>query len=350
MNTKQATMKDIAKITGVSITTVSHVINKTRHVNSETRELVLQAMNQLDYNPNRGKWKSNKSSGLIGVIIADIREDYYVSLVKAIETTATENKYSIIFCDSEMDHIKEKKNIKTILEKNISGLIIAPIDSHHYPAELKNLDIPIVLVDRQYDTHNKTFVGINNYESGITATRYLKDKGCKHIGFIGHSEHIYSVHKRIMGYKSVIYESQDTHEPSVLYIRYDKEDSYSLIKDFITKHTFDGLICATSDVCYEAISVIDDMSFSIPEEIKVITYDDNKWLDYLKYPVSVITQPTVEIGNFAVERVLQYITNPSDNNHVKTEVFFDTQIIDRLSGYKQKRTTNSETSTEVNSS
>lgn len=330
MSKHQTTMKDIAKETGVSITTVSHVINKTRHVNSETREQVLAAMKRLKYDSNRAKYRGNGlSSGLIGVIIADIREDYYVSLVKTIETVASENSLSILLCDSEMDYIKEKKNITTILERNILGLIIAPINSHHFPDELRTTTIPVVLVDRQYDSHNRTFVGINNFESGFLATQHLHRKNCRHIGFIGYSEHVYTIHKRIMGYTSAIYSLESSFSPAVLNIRYGKEDSYALIKDFITKNRFDGLVCATSDICYETISVISNIDLSIPEDIKLVTYDDNKWLDYLRYPISVISQPTAEIGEYAIEKILQQFHNPNEDRFIKTEVFFDTQIIDR---------------------
>jgi len=330
MRKKQVTMKDIAHKTGVSITTVSHVINKTRHVNSETRELVLHAMKALEYDSQNGKRRGKlRAAGLIGVIIADILEDYYVSLVKAIETIATENGMSILLCDSEMDHEKEKKNINTILDRNIAGLIIAPINSHIFPDALRTLSLPVVLVDRQYDEHNRTFIGINNFESGIMAKKHLEQKGCRKVGFIGYSEHVYTVHKRIVGYKTAVYDGQNGSVPSILSIRYDKEDSYTLIKDFIQDHSFDGLICATSDICYETISVIDDMKLSIPDDIQIITYDDNKWLDYLKYPISVISQPTTEIGAYAVERILHFLKNPDDDRLVKTEVFFDVQIIDR---------------------
>ncbi len=330
MKKKQATMKDIARKTGVSITTVSHVINKTRRVNQETRELVLEAMKQLEYDLSRAKRRNNHtSSGLIGVIIADVREDYYVSLVKAIETVATENRFSLLLCDSEMDPEKEKNNIRTILERNVSGLIIAPIFSKSYPEELRAADIPVVLVDRQYDNHNRTFVGINNFESAMIAKQHLDKKGCTHIGFIGYTEDVYTVHKRIMGYKTAVYDSGSSFNPAVLNLQYHNEDSYSLIKEFILEHKFDGLICATSDICYELVSVIDDLQLSVPEQIQIITYDDNKWLDYLKYPISVISQPTVEIGEHAVEKILHFLSNPDDDHQVKTEVFFDVQIIDR---------------------
>lgn len=321
-------MKDIAHEIGVSVTTVSHVINKTRNVNSETRKLVLDTMRRLDYDSPKSKRKGN-SSGLLGVIIADIREDYYVAIVKAIETVASENGLSILLCDSEMDRAKEEQNIQTILSRDVAGLIIAPIDSRYFPEELRTSELPIVLVDRQYDQHNRTFVGINNFESGAMAFRHLEKKGCSRIGFIGYPDYVYSVHKRALGYKAGVLESEINWQPHVLVLHYDKEDSFTLISDFIRTNEFDGLICATSDICYETVSVIHEMGIDIPDSIRLITYDDNKWLDYLRYPVSVVSQPTAEIGAFAVEKIIRFINTPSDSEHIKTEVFFDVSIIDR---------------------
>lgn len=261
--------------------------------------------------------------------MADIREDYYVALVKAIETIASENGLSILLCDSEMDPEKEEKNIHTILERDVSGMIIAPIDSRTFPRELRETSLPVVLVDRQYDEHNRTFVGINNFESSVMAYRHLQNKGCSRIGFIGYSEHVYTVRKRIIGYKASVVETTPAYQPQVLKLHYDKEDSFSRIARFITEHDFDGLICATSDLCYETISALHETHIRIPEDIQVITYDDNKWLDYLKYPVSVVSQPTAEIGAYAVEKLIQYIESPEDDPRIKTEVFFEVSIIDR---------------------
>ena len=125
MQSKQVRLEDVAQKAGVSITTVSHVINKTRYVKRETRELVLKTLDELHYDIRKPRSRRN-GSRLIGVIVADITEDYYISVVKAIETYATEQSYSILLCDSEDDVEKEKYNIKNILDKDVAGLIIAP--------------------------------------------------------------------------------------------------------------------------------------------------------------------------------------------------------------------------------
>ena len=154
MNKKPVTMKDIALKAGVSVTTVSHVISKTRNVAQETRELVLRTLEELDYQQAESR-QSQKKPALdrIGVITADIQEDYYILLVKTIETIASENNISVLFCDSEDDEEKEARNIAMMLNKNVDGLIIAPVGFAPYPRQLKAADVPVVLVDRQYDKH-----------------------------------------------------------------------------------------------------------------------------------------------------------------------------------------------------
>jgi LacI family transcriptional regulator len=330
MNKKPVTMKDIALKAGVSVTTVSHVISKTRNVAQETRELVLRTLEELDYQQTDSRLGEPAVLDRIGVITADIQEDYYILLVKTIETIASENNISVLFCDSADDVEKEQRNVSMMLSKNVDGLILAPVNFGPYPRELRAADVPVVLVDRQYDKHNTTFVGINNADSALQGTQYLVDKGCQSVGFIGYSESVYTMQQRVVGYKMALMQYLPNQAPQVLHLKYSKEDSYHLIKAFLTEHRPEGLLCGTSDICYQVISVAEDLGLKIPEHLKILTYDDNKWLDYLKYPVSVITQPTVEIGYHAVERILQLAGNRRMGKRTKTEILLDVQIIDRL--------------------
>lgn len=330
MNKKPVTMRDIALKAGVSVTTVSHVISKTRNVAHETRELVLRTLEELDYQQSDSRSGEPAALDRIGVITADIQEDYYILLVKTIETIASENNISVLFCDSADDVEKEERNIGMMLSKNVDGLILAPVNNRPYPRELRAADVPVVLVDRQYEKHNTTFVGINNPESALKGTKYLVDKGCRRIGFVGYSESVFTMQQRVAGYKLGLMQYLPGQAPLVLHLKYSKEDSYHLIKDFLAEYQPDGLLCGTADLCYQVISVADDIGLAIPQQLKILTYDDNKWLDYLKYPVSVITQPTVEIGCQAVERILQLAGNRRVGKRTKTEILFDVQIIDRL--------------------
>lgn len=328
MKHKNITMKTIAEKAGVSITTVSHVLNKTRRVNQDTKEAVLKTLEELNYRGYNSK-KVNKIE-YVGVIIADIREDYYVAVTKAIETVASDMGISIIFCDSEDDAEKEEKNIKMLLDRNISGLILAPIESHKMPKILAETDIPVVLIDRQYENHDFLFIGINNFNSSFLGAQHLFEKGARKIGFIGYTESVSTIKQRIMGYKSYIMEQDEASSPAVLSLSYHKEDSVPLIREFIKNEKLDGIICATSAVCYEVISALSDMDESYQDKLRIITYDDNRWFDFLKIHISVISQPTAEIGSAAIESLINFIEQQSHKDTLKRELFFDVNIIDRL--------------------
>jgi LacI family transcriptional regulator len=327
-------MEAVALKAGVSITTVSHVINKTRHVSAETIEVVLRAITELNYRTSKMTKPTAGKRIYIGVIIADAREDYFMAMIKAIESVAADYGISIIFCDSEMDPEKEEKNIAILLERNVNGLLLAPVEADHIPKILRKMPVPVVLIDRQYESHNFLFVGINNFQSGYLGTKHLMDKGCKRIGFIGYSSSVYTIRQRILGYKAAILEKDQSVDDKELALNYNKEDSFPLIKQFILDAGFDGMICATSTLCYELIEVLDTLSVEVQKKLKIITFDDNRWFDYLKYPVSVISQPVAEIGNSALENLLQMIEQKNSACNVKRELLFDVSIIDRI---KQER-------------
>jgi DNA-binding LacI/PurR family transcriptional regulator len=329
MQNKTVRLEDVAQKAGVSITTVSHVINKTRYVKQETRELVLKTLEEMNYDTSRPR-ERQRASRLIGVIVADITEDYYISIVKAIETYASEQGFSILLCDSEDDAEKEKRNLKAILDRDVSGLIISPINCERCPKEIKDAQIPVVFIDRKYGKHDRVFVGINNFESGYFGTKYLASKGCKAIGFVGYPETVYTARQRAIGYRQCLQECLPGCEPRVLTLNYRKEDSNKLIREFVERCRPDGVLCATSDLCYQMIGSLEEMGIGIPGKMKIVTYDDNKWLDYLKYPISVITQPTSEIGSTAIESLVRMIHNPSERKKIATDVLLETGFIDRL--------------------
>jgi LacI family transcriptional regulator len=329
MNPKGSTMALIAEKAGVSITTVSHVINRTRHVNQSTKDIVLKVIRELNYRSSKMSKPNGSGVACIGVILADAREDYYVLMMKSIETVAAEYGVSIIFCDSEADSEKEEKNIHLLLEQKVDGILLAPSKEDHKPQILDTIPIPVVLIDRQYESHSFLAIGINNFRSAYLGTMNLYEKGCKKIGFIGYSDPVDTIRRRIQGYKAAVMEHDSSHLPEVLYLKYNGGDSAPLVKQYLEDGNFDGLICATSGLCYELIEGFDTLDEESKKNIKIISFDDNRWFDYLKYPVSVICQPVAEIANAAMENLLRLVEQPDNTCDVKRELSFEVSIIDR---------------------
>jgi len=325
---KNVTMRDVAEKAGVSIATVSHVVNKTRHVNQQTRDIVLNVIEELGYmgsNPAPRK----DTSRLIGLIIADIREDFYTELVKAAETTACDNEFAIILCDAEDDEQKELFYIKMLLQQNVQGIILAPINRASPPAILRDADIPVVLIDRCYEEKNYDFIGINNFAAGREATLHLRRHGAKRIGFIGYDDSVYTIRQRILGYLDAMEVTGQAETAQVLRLKYHQDRSTSNIVSLVRDHQLDGLVCGTSHACYETISALRENNISIPDDVQIVTFDENKWFDYLSFPLSVVQQPTTEIGTLSVEFIINKLRNPSRARREPRKLLLDFEIINR---------------------
>jgi LacI family transcriptional regulator len=323
VNHKSPTMQDVANRAGVSITTVSHVINKTRSVNQETKEAVLTAMTELRYLPLAKRARTR--APCVGVVLADAREDYSIEMIKAVKSIADDYNVSIVFCDSEADFEKEQNNIETLLNMGIKGLILAPADSDRMPRILLKTHVPVVLYDRQYESHKFLSIGINNFQSAYAGTKKLLERGCKRPGFIGYSDPVDTIRKRTQGFISALLEAAPSAKANVLYLKYNGGDSFPLIKNFIAEGKPDGLSCATSTICYELIVALDTMDETVKRNISIISFDDNRWFDYARYPISVISQPVAEIAAAALENLLALIEKPK-SRQIARELYFETTI------------------------
>jgi LacI family transcriptional regulator len=325
---KNVTMRDVAEKAGVSIATVSHVVNKTRHVNQQTRDIVLNTIEELGYMGNNPASRKD-TSRLIGLIIADIREDFYTELVKAAEATACDNEFSIILCDAEDSEQKELFYIRMLLQQNVQGIILAPINRKSPPAILKEADIPVILIDRCYEENNYDFIGINNFLAGREATLHLKRNGAKRIGFIGYDDSVYTIQQRILGYLEALQLAGQEDKAQVLRLKYHQDRSTSHIISLVRDNNLDGLVCGTSHACYETISAMKENNIAIPDDVQIVTFDENKWFAYLSFPLSVVQQPTTEIGTLAVEFILNKLRTPSASKKEPRRLLLDFEIINR---------------------
>ncbi len=330
---KNTTMMDVAKHAGFSISTVSHVINKTRNVDSNTRRKIIEAMQDLNYVPNTIIRTINKTADrTIGAIIADIREDFYSELVTALEARAMERGYSLLLCDSQESIEKEQFHLNTMISKGVSGIIMAPVDTSISHEPLTRNEIPTVLVDRDNENIPADFIGIDNVKSAEAATLHLIEKGCKNICFLGHHDRIYTMVERMKGYRNVLLSKGLEASERVQQIEYfqkagEKDLNPDELLSFLKSHKqIDGIICGTSSICFEAVSALQSMRRTVPRDIRIVTYDDNKWFDFLNIPISSIIQPTSEIASEAVDLIVERLERPST---IKRKIFLDFSIRER---------------------
>src|SRR5919201_3090987 len=177
------TVRDVARRAGVSTSTVSHVLNRTRFVSDELRERVLTAMRELDYAPNAAaRMLSLKRSNTIGLIVADIRNPFFASVARGVEDVAQEHRYTVVLCNSDEDLVKETACLRALQTRQIDGVLLASAGvDDEYVTRLVHAGYPIVLVDRDLPDLDLPAVVLDNEGAAYTAVRHLIERGHRRI-------------------------------------------------------------------------------------------------------------------------------------------------------------------------
>lgn len=303
---KKVRLQDIAEKTGFSISTISHFINKTRNIDETTQEIIMKATHEMGYQiPSKRAYLSK--SKCIGVVLADIRVDFFDELIRELEDIAYDEGYQIIIMDSEENSEKEIQCIKTLIKADVVGIIVAPCDTKADFSFCAN--IPLVQVDRKIDSDMFDFVGIDNMMATYNLTRKIIAKGKKNIGMITFTDKNYCARERRKGYRLAMIENNIFKPEHILEIEYDGDNIHSNISKFISSNLeIDTLICTSSNICYEVLGKIHRLGDK-NHITYVSTFDNNKWLDYVAFPVDAISQPVTNIAMTAIELLKNKIMN-----------------------------------------
>ncbi|MCF7937659.1 MAG: LacI family transcriptional regulator [Spirochaetales bacterium] len=321
-------MKDIAEKTGYSISTVSHVVNGTRFVERETKKRILDAVEELHYVPNLAAQSlRGKSTRTIGVILTDIREGFFAEVVKAIETTAGANGYSVILCDSEDRADREDYYVEMLIQKGVDGFILTPADTNQLFEKLRVTEIPSVQIDRKLEDFPADFIGIDNFKSSERMTELFLSEGRKKIGYVGYSRTLYTNEQRMNGYIHAM--NKHGLESFELVIQMDrKNQSKQLIEKWLyDNRDLEAVICANDILCYDFFRAAIDLQLQIPEQCSVASYDDVRWFSILNAPVTTIVQPTLKIGEKATQLIINRIQGEKEAGY--KDYIFDVDIIKR---------------------
>ena len=334
MKLQKVTIKDVARLSGFSISTVSHTINNTRFVEKKTKDKISKVIKDLHYKPNiLARGLKGKGTKTIGLIISDIREDFFSKITKSIESNANKKGYNVILCDSEEDIDEEKFYIHILLRKGIDGLIFAPVNKNEINKTLVFSHIPSVQIDRKLNNFNADFVGIDNSKSAEKATHHLFDQGYKNIGIIGYEKRVYTMEKRIEGYKKVILERGILEESRIKIISYSDSNIKDTINEWLCKYKdIDAVICGVDNLCYETLAAIEEIGLEMPNDIGIISFDDTKWFRFVKSPITTIRQPTENMGRLAINILIDRIENNLQQEY--KDNLLDTELVIRGSCLK----------------
>lgn len=311
---KKITMQDVALKAGVSKSTVSQYINnRFEFMAMPTRLRVEAAIKELGYIPNQvAKSLKQKKTGTIGVIVANILHTFSTEIIRAIEDECERNGFHLFVCNADDQPEKERSYIDMLVAKQVDGLIIFPTNGNYdYYKQLKNAEFPIVFVDRMINEPVFPTLLLDNEKASEIAVGQLAKKGRKKISLVSTSidQNVTPRIERITGYKKAM----ARHGLAI-----DEEWIVAQERQRIggkLQHLWDSgnrpeAFFATNDLALiELLKFIKKNSLAIPEDIGVIAIDDSPFLEIATPPISVIKQPTFEIGRHAADTLLKLIVS-----------------------------------------
>ncbi len=314
------TIKDVARRAGVSIATVSHVINGTRKVSSKTASRVWQAVEELGYQPNGiAQSLRTRTTHAIGVVVSDITNPFFATLVRGAEDAALEVGYSLVVCNSDEDPEKEEMYIRLLWKRRMDGLLIAPARDGTSPAlqELVRNKIPFVFIDRKAKGIEADVVLSDNVGGAYLATRHLIEKGHRRIGIILGIPGSTTTEERFAGYCQALEEAGLLLDKKLVnWGKYKLEGGRKACSELLSLEDPPTAIFSTNNQMTKGVlQELFARNISIPR-IAVVSFDDFDLAELFIPPITVVTQNPYQIGYIAFQVLLERISRP-DNKEFK---------------------------------
>ncbi|GFZ31080.1 LacI family transcriptional regulator [Clostridium zeae] len=321
-----ATIKDVAEIAGVTVTTVSRVLNDRGYISETTRKKVYDAMKELSYQPNElARSLFRKKSNIIGLIVPDVSHPFFAKLTSYIEAYAYAAGYKILLCNSYQDSVKEKDYVEMLKRNQVDGIIMG---SHTLEtSDYLTPTLPIVAIDRDF-SNNIPFITSDNYAGGLLATNLLLDKGCKKLAHIsGPLELNTPANKRYEAFMNAVLERKVQHV--VEQTKLDVYESYKKLayKIFKEHPDIDGIFASSDMIAAAMMQVSQELGKEVPRDIRIIGYDDVEVASLMTIPLTTIKQPIDEMAQLAIEILL----NQMENKKVEIENILPVKLIERKS-------------------
>lgn len=322
-----ATLKDVADRAGVTVTTVSRMLNNRVQVSKKTRDRINKAFKELDYQPNElARSLSKNHSNFIGLIISSAKNYFFCKVIDCVEQYAASYGYKLLLCVSNHEPEKELEYFKMLRAHKVAGVIIG---SHTQNlGENISFEAPIITFERMIATSIPS-VGSDNYSGGVLVAKHLIAKGCKTPAFftVSPAEGMFASMRysgflelcKSKGIDPIYYEAPQDRMISMKY-----EDA---IEDMFQKHAgIDGVFASNDIAAAEILRYCFHNNISVPRELKVVGYDDIDLASFYTPALTTIRQPVEDICRFAVESIVHF-----KERNIPVSTLFPVQLIERES-------------------
>lgn len=338
-----ATLKDVARETGLTVTTVSRVLNNRGYISEETREKVYAAMKKLNYRPNEvARSLSKKSTNTIGVIVPHIRHPYFSELISNLENEASKRGYKMILCNSQEKENKEREYLEMCTSNRVAGIVLC--SAGVAVEEFQGSNIPLITIER-YMENGTASVECDNKQGGKLAAEHLIACGCKNLLHIsGVYETAMPADDRALGFIEVCEKAGVSHrEVATNTYQYNNLEYHDFLEEVLKKNyhvdntaeneescgksKIDGIFASSDLIAAQVLQVCSKLGIRVPEDIKLVGFDDVNIASLTTPRITTIHQPIKEIA----ELTLELLINAQDGKTVAKRSLLPVSLVKRES-------------------
>jgi LacI family transcriptional regulator len=339
---ESVTIKDIAKALGVSTSTVSRALNGSYEIGTETKKLVLEYAEKINYRPNpiALSLKEQKSHS-IGVVVCEVANDYFSQAINGIESIAYNRGYHVIITQTHESFDRESANVKHLLSRHVDGLLVSlaaqTTDTSQYKY-LLDKGFPIVFFDRAAPDLNTHKVIANSFQGAFNGTEALINSGFTKIAHLTNSNNLLISHERFDGYKAALDQYGVEFRPE--YLKHCnhggmiQDEVEIVLKELLALDDKPEAIFIGSDrLTISSMSILKKWGLKVPGDIAIAGFTNSDVVDLFDPPLTVVRQPAFQIGQMATEMLIKTIESKWPVEEFTTEKV-DTQLIVRSSSTK----------------
>ena len=318
-------IREVAKMAGVTPSTVSRVMNGTAKVNEEKRQRVLNVIKETGFKPNEAaRTLYKKSAKIIGVILPNIQNPFFNEMAQAIEEEAYRRGYRMMLCNSNNNLDKEKNNIELLSRMNADGIILLT-NQGGIRETIEKCKVPVVILDREVQADNQVAcIRSDHYKGGMLAAEHLIRCGCRRIVNMRGDQALSSARDRFEGYLDVCRKYEMV--PRYVDCRYSFREGLKKSEEILKLYPdVDGIIAGNDMVAVSVYKTLSKKGYRVPEDIQLIGYDNINLSELVTPELTTVAQPISRMGETSAKVLIDYVENKkiSDNYH------FDVELIQR---------------------
>ncbi len=322
-------LEDVAKRVGMSKSTVSLALNGSEKVNLETRKRILQTAQEMGYSPNPHARKLvMRKSNMIGLIVPDIQNVYYASLVDSISRGLRNSGYGLFIAISENSRKREKQIVQEMIQNRMDGVLLVPLnkpnDDVSYLAALEAAEIPMVYVTSVYPSLQRPYVMCNLYSGMRMMVRLLHGEGHRKIALMTGPSDVYCMDQREMGYREELKALRLTYENIMRLEEVTYASALSRIQQ-LPSPDMDAIVCVNDMMALGVINALNADGIKVPEDIAVAGYDDLIFSRISAIPITTVKQDLAEVANLSTRMLLGLI----ESFDTEKEAVIDCELIIR---------------------